>query len=123
MALGRKFPEALGKAMRSTETRTAGFWTGAVGVGGAGGDTATRSADELLEALRTPVDGRLYVAEAALRAGATVEQVAEASGFDPWFVDQIALVGEVGAEVRDAPSLTAERSEERRVGKECRSRG
>ncbi|HYX93681.1 MAG TPA: carbamoyl-phosphate synthase large subunit, partial [Geodermatophilus sp.] len=75
---------------------------------GAGGDTATRSADELLEALRTPVDGRLYVAEAALRAGATVEQVAEASGFDPWFVDQIALVGEVGAEVRDAPSLTAE---------------
>ena len=47
-------------------------------------------------------------AEAALRAGATVEQVAGASGFDPWFVDQIALVGEVGAEVRDAPSLTAE---------------
>ncbi|MGY1763450.1 carbamoyl-phosphate synthase large subunit [Geodermatophilus sp. SYSU D00779] len=99
MALGRNFPEALGKAMRSTETKTAGFWTG---------PEDTRSAAELLEALRTPVDGRLYVAEAALRAGATVEQVAEASGFDPWFVDQIALVGEVGAEVRDAPSLTAE---------------
>jgi carbamoyl-phosphate synthase large subunit len=99
MALGRNFPEALGKAMRSTETKVAGFWTGA---------EDTRSAAELLEALRTPVDGRLYVAEAALRAGATVEQVAEASGFDPWFVDQIALVGEIGAEVRDAPSLTAE---------------
>jgi carbamoyl-phosphate synthase large subunit len=100
MALGRNFAEALGKAMRSTETKLAGFWTG-------GGDDV-RSAAELLEALRTPVDGRLYVAEQALAAGATVEQVAEASGFDPWFVDQLALVREVGVDVRDAPSLTPE---------------
>ncbi|MGY1836797.1 carbamoyl-phosphate synthase large subunit [Blastococcus sp. SYSU DS0510] len=99
MAMGRNFPEALGKAMRSTETKVAGFWTGGA---------ETRSADELLEALRTPVDGRLYTAEAALAAGATVEQVAEASGFDPWFVDQIALVREVAADVRDTPSLTPE---------------
>ena len=55
-----------------------------------------------------PVDGRLYVAEQALAAGATVEDVAAASGFDPWFVDQIALVSEIGAEIRDAPSLTPE---------------
>jgi carbamoyl-phosphate synthase large subunit len=99
MAMGRNFPEALGKAMRSTETAVAGFWTG-------GEDP--RSAGELLEALRTPVDGRLYLAEAALAAGATVEQVAGASGFDPWFVDQVALVREVGAQVREAPSLTPE---------------
>jgi carbamoyl-phosphate synthase large subunit len=99
MALGRNFPEALGKAMRSTETSVAGFWTGPAGA-------ETRSAEELLEALRTPTDGRLYLAEQALAAGATVEQVAAASGFDPWFVDQIALVHEVGVEVRDAPSLT-----------------
>jgi carbamoyl-phosphate synthase large subunit len=108
MALGRNFPEALGKAMRSTETKVAGFWTGSVGVGGAGGDTAERTAEELLDALRTPVDGRLYLAEEALAAGASVEEVAEASGFDPWFVDQIALVREVAEEVRDAPALTAE---------------
>ncbi|HJX43877.1 MAG TPA: carbamoyl-phosphate synthase large subunit [Geodermatophilus sp.] len=99
MAMGRNFPEALGKAMRSTETAVAGFWTG-------GEDP--RSAGELLEALRTPVDGRLYLAEAALAAGATVEQVAGASGFDPWFVDQVALVREVGEQVREAPSLTPE---------------
>ncbi|MGY1672337.1 carbamoyl-phosphate synthase large subunit [Geodermatophilus sp. SYSU D00710] len=99
MALGRNFPEALGKAMRSTETAVAGFWTG---------PPDPRTADELLEALRTPVDGRLYLAEQALAAGATVEQVAEASGFDPWFVDQVALVREVGEQVRDAPALTPE---------------
>jgi carbamoyl-phosphate synthase large subunit len=107
MAMGRNFPEALGKAMRSTETKVAGFWTGAAGVGGVGG-SGDPHADpaELLELLRTPVDGRLYLAEQALSAGATVEQVAEASGFDPWFVDQIALVREVGDEVQDAPALT-----------------
>jgi carbamoyl-phosphate synthase large subunit len=107
MAMGRNFPEALGKAMRSTETKVAGFWTGVAGVGGVGG-SGDPHADpaELLELLRTPVDGRLYLAEQALSAGATVEQVAEASGFDPWFVDQIALVREVGDEVHDAPALT-----------------
>src|ERR1700710_1617128 len=40
MALGRNFPEALGKAMRSTETAMAGFWTG--------GEDGS-SAEELLE--------------------------------------------------------------------------
>jgi carbamoyl-phosphate synthase large subunit len=98
MALGRSFPEALGKAMRSTETSVAGFWTGR---------DEPRPAEELLEALRTPVDGRLYLAERALAAGATVEQVSAASGYDTWFVDQIALVREVGEEVRQAPALTA----------------
>ncbi|HEX8094370.1 carbamoyl-phosphate synthase large subunit, partial [Jatrophihabitans sp.] len=49
-----------------------------------------------------------YLAEKALAAGARVEEVAAASGFDPWFVDQILLVHEVGVEVREAPSLTPE---------------
>jgi carbamoyl-phosphate synthase large subunit len=98
MALGRNFAEALGKAMRSTETKLAGFWTGS--------EHPHADREELLERLRVPVDGRLYLAEQALAAGATVEEVAEASGFDPWFVDQIALIHEVGSAVRDAPSLT-----------------
>ncbi|MBB3675482.1 carbamoyl-phosphate synthase large subunit [Modestobacter versicolor] len=99
MAMGRNFTEALGKAMRSTETAASGFWTTPE-------DGA--SAEELLEQLRTPVDGRLYTAQRALAAGATVEQVSRASGFDTWFVDQIALVTEVGEQLRDEPSLTPE---------------
>ena len=43
----------------------------------------------MLERLRRPTDGRVYDIELALRLGATVEQVAQASGVDPWFVDQI----------------------------------
>jgi carbamoyl-phosphate synthase large subunit len=96
MAIGRNFPEALGKALRSMETTAAGFWTV---------PDPQASAEQLLESLRTPVDGRLYTVERALRAGASVAAVAEASGIDPWFVDQIALIGEIGAAVRDAPTL------------------
>ncbi|HEY4627104.1 MAG TPA: carbamoyl-phosphate synthase large subunit [Blastococcus sp.] len=103
MALGRNFAEALGKAMRSTETKLAGFWTGPRKEA-----STEATAEELLEQLRTPIDGRLYLAEQALAAGATVEEVADASGFDPWFVDQVALVREVGVAVRDAPALTPE---------------
>src|SRR5215203_1090708 len=45
MAMGRNFPEALGKAMRSTETKVAGFWTGPAGWGGGVGGDAARSAE------------------------------------------------------------------------------
>ncbi|QNG38425.1 carbamoyl-phosphate synthase large subunit [Geodermatophilaceae bacterium NBWT11] len=100
MSMGRNFTEALGKAMRSTETPQVGFWTGPV--------QPEATAEELVEQLRTPLDGRLYVAERALAAGASVEAVAEASGFDPWFVDQVLQVHEIGTAVREAPSLTPE---------------
>ncbi|GAA1028298.1 carbamoyl-phosphate synthase large subunit [Virgisporangium ochraceum] len=93
MALGRNFTEALGKAMRSMETSAAGFWT------------APDPSGDLLAALRTPHDGRLYTAEEALRAGASVAEVAAASGYDPWFVDEIAGLVELRAQVEDAPVL------------------
>ncbi|MBB1153287.1 MULTISPECIES: carbamoyl-phosphate synthase large subunit [Amycolatopsis] len=97
MSFGRSFPEALGKAMRSIETKATGFWTLP--------DPEGATAESVLDSLRTPHEGRLYEVELALRLGATVEQVHEASGIDPWFIDQVALIGEVGAEVRDAPVL------------------
>lgn len=96
MSLGRNFIEALGKVMRSLETGRAGFWTGA----GPEGDL-----DAVLERLRTPTDGRLYDIEMALRIGGGVEQVAEASGVDPWFVDQIAQLVGLRTELVDAPVL------------------
>src|SRR5262249_54045402 len=61
---------------------------------------------EVLERLRRPTEGRLYDVELALRLGGTVDQVAAASGIDPWFVDQVALGGEGGAAVAGAPALT-----------------
>src|SRR4051812_26215190 len=82
MSLGRNFAEALNKAMRSMETSAAGFWTRPDPAG---------DLESVLTALRVPHDGRLYTVERALRLGATVEQVHEASGgIDPWFLDEIA---------------------------------
>ncbi|MEO7196627.1 MAG: carbamoyl-phosphate synthase large subunit [Pseudonocardiaceae bacterium] len=97
MALGRSFPEALGKALRSMETPDAGFWTRP--------DPPEATLASELAALMVPHDGRLYTAERALRLGATVERVAEASGIDPWFIDQIAGLVELHRELADAREL------------------
>jgi carbamoyl-phosphate synthase large subunit len=97
MSLGRNFVEALGKALRSMETKAAGFWTTP--------DPETLTVAGLLEALRVPHDGRLYTVERALRLGASVDEVYQASGIDPWFVDQIASLVELRDEVTAAPVL------------------
>src|SRR6201999_1309371 len=97
MSLGRNFVEALGKALRSMETKSAGFWTT--------DDPDPVTAAALLDALRVPHDGRLYTVERALRLGASVAEVSEASGIDPWFVDQVASLVELRAEVIAAPVL------------------
>ena len=96
MALGRSFPEALNKALRSAETKAGGFWTL---------PDPDEDVTEALHQASLPRDGRLYAVERALRLGASVEQVTEASGIDGWFVEQIeGLVGLRG-EIADAPVL------------------
>jgi len=97
MSIGRNFAEALGKALRSAETKDAGFWTR---------PDPELSDDELRAAVTTPADGRLYRVEQALRRGWSVDDVATMSGIDPWFVDQIAGVVELRAEIVAAPELT-----------------
>jgi carbamoyl-phosphate synthase large subunit len=80
MAIGGTFREALGKAWRSLE-RT-GF------------DLGWLAADAGPGSLDVPGERRLHLVEAALRAGTSVDEAADASGIDPWFVDQIAQVVE-----------------------------
>ena len=43
----------------------------------------------------------------AIRAGATAEEVFEATAIDPWFVDQLMLINEVAAEVTAAAGADA----------------
>ncbi|HEX4721174.1 MAG TPA: carbamoyl-phosphate synthase large subunit, partial [Pseudonocardiaceae bacterium] len=97
MALGRSFAEAMGKALRSMETKAAGFWTTP--------DPAGATVESTLAELAVPHDGRLYTVDRALRLGATVAEVAQASGIDPWFVDQIAALVELRGELVAAPVL------------------
>ncbi|MGI8645400.1 MAG: carbamoyl-phosphate synthase large subunit, partial [Nocardioides sp.] len=98
MAIGRNFNEALQKALRSLESKNAPFdwsreWVSL--------DKAT-----LLDEIRIPHDGRLRKVMDALRAGATPEEVFEATAIDPWFIDQLLLINEVAAEVTAADELT-----------------
>ncbi|GAB2753214.1 carbamoyl-phosphate synthase large subunit [Salinifilum aidingensis] len=97
MAVGRSFSEAMGKALRSMETKAAGFWTTP--------DPSGATLESALDQLRTPHDGRLYTVERALRLGAGAEAVHHASGIDPWFVDQIAAWVELRGEIVGAPVL------------------
>jgi carbamoyl-phosphate synthase large subunit len=98
MALGRNFTQALNKALRSLEQRGSSFHWGEL----------TESAESLLEKAKTPTDGRIVTLQQALRAGATIEQAHEATGIDPWFIDQIMLINEVAQSVADAPELSEE---------------
>jgi carbamoyl-phosphate synthase large subunit len=98
MAIGRNFTEALQKALRSLEKPEAVFSWSADSVHVA----------DLLTRMRKPHDGRLSLVQQALANGATAEQVHEATKIDPWFIDQICLINEVAADVRQADSLSAD---------------
>ena len=89
MALGRTFPESLQKAVRSLEQGRSGLNCDAGEAAWAGQATS-----ELLEAMRLPTPDRIYQIEAALRKGASVENVHEATFIDPWFIDQMLAIVE-----------------------------
>ncbi|ACY98554.1 carbamoyl-phosphate synthase large subunit [Thermomonospora curvata] len=92
MAIGRSFPEALQKALRSLEQKGSSFsWDGEPG-----------DPQELLRSAGRPHEGRLRDVQRALWAGATVEQVHRATGIDPWFLEQIAAINEVADQIRTA---------------------
>ena len=101
MSIGRNFTEALQKALRSMERKGSTFhWDGPT--------PSQAEARALLDAARTPTDGRIVTVQQALRGGLTVEEVHEATGIDPWFLDQMALVNAVAERVTSAAELTPE---------------
>jgi carbamoyl-phosphate synthase large subunit len=97
MAIGRSFPEALQKALRSMESNHGPF----------GFKNPPGDAQGLLRDCRTPHDGRLATIHQALRAGASQYDVAGATGIDPWFIEQIHHINQVAEQVRQAPALDA----------------
>jgi carbamoyl-phosphate synthase large subunit len=95
MSIGRNFTEALQKALRSLEQTGSSFrWDGEIG-----------DRRELIEQARRPTDGRIVTVQQAIRAGATVDELHEATGIDRWFLDQILLLDEVAQTVAQAESL------------------
>ncbi|WP_275465530.1 carbamoyl-phosphate synthase large subunit [Streptomyces noursei] len=95
MAIGRNFTEALNKALRSLEKKGSQF-----AFTGEPGDKA-----ELLERAKVPTDGRINTVMAAIRAGATPQEVFDATKIDPWFVDQLFLIKETADEIAAVDTL------------------
>lgn len=101
MGIGRNYIQGLNKVMRSLESKPFGLWTVPDEV--IAGDATNVS--EVLDRLRRPTAGRMYDAELALRWGASVDAVHEASEIDPWFLAELANLVEFGNYLRTAPVL------------------
>ncbi len=89
MAIGRTFPEALQKAIRSLETGRAGLNADPAEVGYLEIDTATLIAQS---APATPE--RLFLVAEALRRGVDPGLLCEVTAIDLWFIDQLLQIVE-----------------------------
>ena len=96
MAIGRSFPEALQKALRSLEKVGASFtWSGGNLV-------------NLMKQIGTPTEFRLQQVQLAMHLGASVAQVYEITKIDPWFLEQINLINQEAKELINQPELSRE---------------
>ncbi len=102
MAIGRSFQESMQKALRSMETGLTGL--NEVEIADA------PSKDALVAALARPTPDRILVIAQAFRHGLTVEEVAAACRYEPWFLRQIAELVEIETGLR-ASGLPATRQE------------
>ena len=108
MAIGRTFQEALQKAIRGLE----------IGRDGLGGDgrmiqsslrdrsRTSKEYRDLLESvkhkLRVPNCDRIFNIKNAIQLGLTVPEVSELTGIDPWFIQQIQEILDLGSSIRKA---------------------
>ena len=94
MAIGRSFPEALQKALRSLEKSGASFsWKDG-------------NLSDLMEKIGTPTEFRLQQVQLAMHLGATVKEVFEATKIDPWFLEQINLINHQANQIANSGELT-----------------
>ncbi|HEU0198598.1 MAG TPA: carbamoyl-phosphate synthase large subunit, partial [Nevskiaceae bacterium] len=91
MAIGRNFQESLHKAMRSLEVGSYGFEPIAADAAGHYDDAAMK---RIHQELAIPRAKRLWYVGDAFRCGMSVEDVFQLTKIDPWFLEQIAeLIG------------------------------
>jgi carbamoyl-phosphate synthase large subunit len=94
MAIGRTFQESLQKALRGLETGKDGLNPGELDFSSAD-DIAT-----LKRELREPRPDRVFYVADGFRAGLSLEEIYTLTHIDRWFLDQIAELIEIEAEVK-----------------------
>ena len=104
MSIGRTFAESLQKGLRSLETDLTGLDEIII-------PDAETDPNAVRAALSTPRPDRLLVIAQAVRHGMTVDEIAAACLFEPWFIRQISDLVAVEEDVRanglpsDAPTM------------------
>lgn len=99
MAIGRSFSEALMKALRSLERKEAIFsWP----------QIAEQEKQNLLVSMKIPTEYRLQQVQKAMWAGASIEQVFEATKIDPWYLRQIEIINTQAQVIAQPGELSAE---------------
>ncbi len=98
MAMGRSFPEALQKALRSLEKKGSTFSWNIEG----------ESLEALLAKIGIPTEWRLQQVQRALWLGASIEEVHAISKIDPWFLAQTEGINDLADEIAAAPKLGIE---------------
>ena len=99
MAIGRSFSEALMKALRSLERKEAIFtWP----------QVSSAELSSLMQSMKIPTEYRLQQVQKAMWAGASIEQVFEATKIDPWYLRQIQIINEQAAVIAQPGDLSAE---------------
>jgi carbamoyl-phosphate synthase large subunit len=97
MAIGRSFPEALQKALRSLERKDSEFdWN------------IRKSQQELLDEMMVPTERRLHQVQQALYLGTSIDEIYRRTGIDPWFLAQISQINEIASAIKDTNELNAE---------------
>jgi carbamoyl-phosphate synthase large subunit len=97
MAIGRTFAESCQKALRGLETGLTGF--DELHIEGVDGEEPKAA---VVRALGNPTPDRLRVIAQAFRHGLTVEEVAAACSYEPWFLRQIEGLIRTEAEIRQS---------------------
>ncbi|MBA2661824.1 MAG: carbamoyl-phosphate synthase large subunit [Bradymonadaceae bacterium] len=96
MSIARTFPEAMGKAIRSLENKSAHLH---VTLARPEAGDHQSIVEFYRPHLRRPTPNRVYYVLEALRAGLDVAAINEISKIDPWFVDQLSQIVECELEL------------------------
>ena len=100
MAIGRSFPEALMKALRSLERKEAVFTFPA--------DKSSINVNDLVSKMSIPTEYRLQQVQLAMWAGASIDQVHASTKIDPWYLQQIEMINQRAESISQPGELNAE---------------
>ena len=100
MAIGRSFPEALMKALRSLERKEAVFTFPA--------DKSSINVNDLVSKMSIPTEYRLQQVQLAMWAGASIDQVLASTKMDPCYLQQIEMINQRAESISQPGELNAE---------------